>query len=328
MGQVRAGAVVIAALLLGLAAGCSSTDPTVDASASSSSTATTAAPGSGGALGAELGRLQPEATGEFVGKAAQRTLDAETGTYVVTMVLDEGTPDAVVIMSVEGTYDHDRGVSSTILDISGLAKLAPEALTDDPDEQAVMGIVFRDPLEIVEDDDTTYLRAQRLTDLLQSPTEWMTMPIEGDDTFGGLASAFEVDDLGEFLAGLEDAGEVEDLGQEDVDGVGVWHFLVEIGDTERQGGGLFGAMVGETRERGTVEVWVDERGVIHRMTAVGTAAAVLPVLGDDFGGTDLASVDFGPGDLTIVIELRDLGVPVDIDVPDPADTTPLDELGS
>jgi hypothetical protein len=322
MRGARAVAVIAIALA---AAGCSTADPAIDAGPPST-TSTTAA-GTGGALGAELGKLQPEATGAFVGRAAQRTLDAETGTFVVSMVVDEGTPDALVIMEVQGTYDHDRGVSSTLLDISGLAEHAPEALSEDPDEQSVMKIVFRDPLEIVEDADTTYLRAQRLTDLLQSPTEWITMPLDSEDSFGGIASAFEVGDLGEFLSGLDSAGEVTDLGQEDLDGVGVWHYLVTIGDGAG-GGGLFGAIAGEADEHGTVEVWVDDQGVIHRMTAVGSTAAVMPALGADFGGADLAGIDFGPGDVTLVIELRDLGLPTAIDVPDVADTTPLDELGS
>lgn len=319
-------ALVLLVAVVALAAGaCSSVDPGVESGAAP--TTTTAAPGPGGALGAELGKLQPEATGAFVGEAAQRTLSADTGTYLVSMTIDQGGTDELTIMVVEGTYDHDRGVSRTMLDISGLAEKAPETLTDDPDEAPIMKLVFRDPLEIVEDDGTTYLRAERLTSLLQSPTEWVTMPLEPGDSFGSIASAFEVGDLTEFLAGLEDAGEVTDLGQEDLDGTAVWRYRVEIGDDEA-GGGLFGAMVGEVDEHGTVEVWVDEAGLIHRMTAVGSTAAVLPALGADFGGADLASVDWGPGDLTIVIELSGMGVPTDLEVPDPADATPIDDLGT
>lgn len=319
-------ALVLLVTVVALAGGaCTSADPGVESGAAT--TTTTAPAGPGGALGAELGRLEPEATGAFVGEAAQRTMAAETGTFVVSMVIDEGGPDELTILHVEGTYDRDRGVSATLLDISGLAQRAPQALTEDPDEAAVMGIVFRDPLEIIEDDDTTYLRASRLTDLLQSPTEWVTMPLESGDSFGGIASAFQVGDLTEFLSGLDSAGEVDDLGREDLDGVEVWRYRVEIGD-DHAGGGLFGAMVGEVDEHGTVEVWVDETGLIHRMTAVGSTAAVMPALGADFGGADLAEIDFGPGDVTLVIELRDIGVPADVDVPDPSDTTPLDDLGT
>jgi hypothetical protein len=245
----------------------------------------------------------------------------------VSIVIDEGGPNAFVFLEVQGTYDHDRGVSTTMLDISGLAERAPMALTEDPDEAALMDLVFGEPLEIVEDADTTYLRGAKLTSLLQSPTEWVTMPIDSDDTFGGIASAFEVGDLGEFLSSLDDAGEVEDLGQEDLDGDEVWHYRVAIGDADHAGG-LFGSMVGEVDDGGTVEVWVDDQGVIRRMTAVGAASAVMPALGADFGGASLADIDFGPDDVTLVIELSDIGVPADIEVPAAADTTPLDSLGS
>ena len=313
---------VVGVSLVSLA--CSSSDPGVDTGAA---TTTTSAPGPGGALGAQLGTLEPEPTGAFVGEAAQRTIAVETGTFLVSMVIDQSGPDELLIMQVEGTYDRDRGVSSTLLDISGLAERAPEALTVDPDEAEVMTVVFRDPLEIVEDDDTTYLRASRLTDLLQSPTEWVTMPLESADSFGGIASAFQVGDLTEFLSGLDSAGAVDDLGREDLDGTDVWHYRVEIGD-DHPGGGLFGAVAGEVDDRGTVEVWVDETGLINRMTAVGSTAAVMPALGADFGGADLADIDFGPGDITLVIELRDIGVPADVEVPDVSETTPLDTLGS
>jgi hypothetical protein len=306
-------------------AACSANDPTVDATATST-TVTTAAPGSGGALGGALGTLEPEATGAFVGEAAQRTLEAQTGSYYVSMTIDEGGPDELVFLQVEGTYDHDRGVAKTVLDISGMVDRAPEALSTDPDEQTAMKLVFGQPLEVVEDADTTYLRGDQLIELLGSPTDWITMPIEGDDTFGSIASAFEVGDLTEFLDGLDSAGEVQDLGKEELDGVDVWHYLVDVGDEGTAGGGLFGSIAGDPEDQGTVEVWVDEYGVIHKMTAVGSKAAVMPALGADFGGGDLATLDLGPGDVTVVIELYDLGLSADIDIPDESDTTPLDDL--
>jgi hypothetical protein len=318
---------VVVAGVAALSLACASSGPSVDAGPASSTTVTTSS-GAGGAVGRELGNLKPEATGAFVGEAAQRTMAAETGTFRVTMVVAEGTPDAFTMMSVEGTYDHDRGVSRTTLDISGLAERAPQALSEDPDEAGVMKLVFRDPLEIVEDVDTIYLRATRLTDLLQSPTAWVTMPLDTTDTFGGIASAFQVGDLEAFLSSLDAAGEVEDLGKEELDGDDVWHYQVAIGDAEHAGGGLFGAMVGEVDDGGTVEVWVDDQGVIRRMTAIGSAAAVMPALGADFGGASLADIDFGPDDVTLVIELSAIGAAADIDVPALADTTPLDTLGS
>lgn len=323
---MRRGFVVVLTLAAMAAAACSGTGSVVDAGSASSTTSTTAALGSGGALGAELGKLQPEATGAFVGEAAQRTLGVQTGSFYVSMTIGEGGPEELVFLQVEGTYDHDRGVTRTVLDISGMVGRAPEALSTDPDEQAAMRLVFREPLEIVEDEDTTYLKAERLTALLQSQTEWVSMPIEGDATFGSIAAAFEVDDLAALLAELESTGAVTDLGNEELDGAEVWHYAVELGDEGAAGGGLFGAIAGDAEERGTVEVWVDERGVIHKITAVGSKAAVLPVLGADFGGADLASLDLGPGDISVVIELYGLGEPTDIDVPGTGDATPLDEL--
>jgi hypothetical protein len=324
----RVSAVVAAAVALTVpvVAGCTATDPAVDAGAAPSSTSTTAEPGSGGALGGALGQLEPEATGAFVGEAAQRTLEADTGSYYFSLTIDEGGPDELVFLQVETTYDRDRGVTRTVLDVSGMVDRAPEALSSDPDEQAAMGLVFREPLDIVEDRDTTYLKAERLTSLLRSPTDWVSIPLEGEDSFGSIASAFELGDLTEFLDGLDSAGEVHDLGREDLDGVDVWHYEVEFGDEGPSGGGLFGAIAGDAEDRGTVEVWVDEQAVIHKLTVVGSAGAVLPVLGADFGGGDLSTLDLGPGEVTLVIELYGLGEPADIEVPDVGDTTPLDDL--
>ena len=314
----------VAALVI--AAGCSNGD-TVQASGPTSagvSTTSTAAPitlvdgdasttlatrGGGAGIGAQVGRLSPEEGSSLMGQVGRATTAEDTGTFHLTMAVDDATnhPGHLDLMEIEGAYDHTTGASRSTIDMSGLAAADPASLGEDAE-------LFAEPIETIQLGTTSYLKVPGLTDALGG---WLKTT--GDDTTSGvkpLLDMFKIEDITDFLASLQAAGDVTEEGSEDVAGVPTTHYHAAIDPSKLDADAidpdsLLGSL-GDADEA-VVDVWIDDDSLVHRVQIVADASA----LGSDLGRT------FAGGQATLVLEMSDLGEPSDIEAPPPDEVVDL-----
>ena len=265
-------------------------------------------PGGGAGIGAQVGRLTPEAGSSLMSQVGQATTAADTGSFHVTMAVDDATdhPGHVDLMDIEGAYDHTTGASRSTIDLSGLAAVDPDSLGED-------AALFDEPIETIQIGGTAYLKVPGLTDALGG---WLKTT--GDDTTSGvkpLLDMFRIEDITDFLASLKAAGDVTEVGTEDVAGVSTTHYHADIDpsrlDVGANPGGLLGSL-GDAEEA-VVDVWIDDDALVHRVQIVADADAL---------GADLAKA-FAGGQATLVLEMSDLGAPAGIEAPPPDEVVDL-----
>lgn len=314
---------------LALAAGaCTSADPGVVEVSGPSSTGGdadgTGDSDGGGGVGAGLGDVAQEATASFLASSAERTAALDTGTITMSMTVSDNPtlgPGEVTVFSVDGAFDVPADASRFAIDLSGMLELDPSMLGDDSDPggagpdaafEELMASVFAEPFEMIQIGEVAYLRLPGFGAFFGTDKEWFSSAAEGEsltDSFEGLAPS----DLADTLGPLEDAGEVTEVGREEVGGADTTHYTVEVDPSAGStggAGGAAGALLGEFGSLGaTLDVWIDDEGLIRRIEAVGDAA--------DFDGEDLAP-GLDEGTITFVLEFGGLGEPADIEPP-PAD---------
>lgn len=237
---------------------------------------------------------------------------AGSGRFRVTLRIEatDGTVDPVVVdVTTVGAFDGPRralrsDLGAAIVDLEGMDAGLPPG--------------FDEPVQVVVDGATTYLRAPMLDELVGA-ARWLVAGRGASDaelgplgmaTIGGGIGA--VDPL-PVLEALTQAEAVDDVGAGEVDGAPVRRLRAEL-DLSGVLEGLGPAMAVP------IDLWVDEAGRARRLVAdLGDAGALL---GE---GTSAPAVPGMAGSATMTIELYDYGVDLEIVTPDPDDVLPVDE---
>ena len=166
-----------------------------------------------------------EASPDFLAASADRTLDAHTGSFEMSMSLIgvPGTP-AGVSFGANGVYDADAGQMMMELDLSPLLD-AGGAGEDVPEAVRTM---FAEPIREIVDGTVMYMRFPFLGQALGDPDkEWISMDAAdlpgGSDLLGAGSGGLTSDPSAmlEFLRGATD--DITEQGTEEVRGVSTTH---------------------------------------------------------------------------------------------------------
>lgn len=269
----------------------------------------------GGAGGAVAGP-----TAAFMGQVAENTAEAPAFQFTMTMeAVDVPELGSGTIMTADGTFTDDGQRGSMTMDMSAmLDSLADQAGgADGPMGDMLAGLA--EPWEIVVDGDTTYFSGGMFGPLLGADTEWVSVPTEGAgaDPTGGFS------DPSSFLDLLGQAGEVTEVGSEELAGTTTTHYQVQIdlaamaASAAEQAGEDLPAVPGLAGTEATIDVWVDEDAQQVRRLQMELDGSALGAAG---GGAMT-------GSMRMTIDITPLDEPVEVDVPDPAEVTPMEELG-
>jgi hypothetical protein len=256
------------------------------------------APDAGGGLAA---KLTPAPTPEYLRQVGERTRLIATGRVKMVAAAvggrgHEGTTDLSVL---EGRWDNGAGRSRLRLDPTGALHNGATGLT------ALLG----GPIEMIQVGATQYLQ-------LGSSTAKWTKIDGGRDTSAvrTVFDLFKIADVSGFIGALACAAPVQGAGTEPIDGVATNHFRIEAASAKIKGciarddnaGGLL-SNLGDS-QRATVDVWVDDAGLVRRLVVTADEGALGAGLAQRFAGS--TSV--------MAMTLSGFGEPAGIDVP-PAD---------
>lgn len=243
--------------------------------------------------------------------APDAAVDAGSARFELTLSLE--SPDGSLQMVSTGGYDGAR--MSMEMDLgsamAGLLEGSGEAVPEGFDE----------PMQIVVDGSTAYLRIPML-DALTGATGWLSATQEELAAAGGSLglgdATADPTQLLSVLRGITD--HVEEVGSGEVRGVPTTRYRATVDlaraidqapSDEREALRSQLEELDASLQPVPVEVWIDDEGLPRRIVM-------------DFGA--LASSAMGAdGTATMTMELFDYGEEVDIDVPDPSETTPISE---
>lgn len=243
--------------------------------------------------------------------APERAVDAGTLRFEMTIDLRDGSDD----LTFGATGAVDTAAERLVMQIdmgSALGALGPASgLPAGIDE----------PMEVIVDGTTTYLRIPFLAPLTGT-SGWLSASADdladGGDVFDFGAGPVDPSQMLEVLRSVAD--DVETIGVEEVRGVPTtgYRAMLDIGaalegSSAGEGEGAEGILgLADADDLGPipVEVWVDDDGLARRIR--------LDVAG-------LGSAMGALGEASITLDLFDYGEPVTIELPDPADVTPIAE---
>ncbi len=300
-------------------AGVQATGPTSTTTAAAVTTTTRGAGGTTTTPGAGIGGgITPAATNAFLGSVASETTAVHTGVFDISLSIDgaTGAPAHVSLLKLSGAYDKDANTSKFTLDVSELAKTNPGAFGEGTDASMLV-----DPIEVIDDGSVEYIKLPALAGAVGAADDtWFTA--KADNSFKDLLDMFKVEDITSFLTTLQSSGSVKQVGNEDMGGAPTIHYRADINpseiDTSKD------ASVGkllqgfEKATQATVDVWVDDSALVHRLTITTDTSGVGPDLRGNY--TD--------GTTTIDVSLSDLGQPVDIQAPPQDKVMDLNALGA
>jgi len=235
----------------------------------------------------------------FVQDSADRTDAVETFAFALSVdVRETAGGDEVTVLAADGVVDDASGQASLSATFAGLDALGGGAGGLD----GMLGSLG-EPTEMVVDGSTLYVRGGVVGVLTGDGTGWVSLPAMDGQAMGMGLSA---DAASEVVAMLGDAGDVTELGVEVVDGVDATHLRVDVDEKEIArrlpvGGGA--VEVGDLVA--TVDVWIGSDGIVRRMVVEA---------GDGAGAPQFV----------LRLDLRDLGDPVEVVVPDAANVTAFD----
>lgn len=243
--------------------------------------------------------------------APDTAADAGSARFEMTVAFE--APDGSLEIVTTGAYRGDQlAMEMDLGALAGLANPGDEALPDGFDE----------PMEIVVDGTTAYLRIPMLQ-ALTGTSGWLSAtPDELEAAGGSLGVAGASGDPSQLLDTLRGvAGEVEEVGAEEVRGVATTRYraTVDLGQALDQAPeaqreelqAMLDELGGDVASI-PVDVWVDADGLARRLVM-------------DFG--DLAAQTMGvDGSATLTLELFDYGEDVTIEIPDPSEVTPIGGL--
>lgn len=307
-----------------LAAGCGRTETPPNAAPTSTGASGTTATTRG--IGAGLGGVAPSASSEFMKESAKRTSDLATGEFTVTFsvvdnpLLGDGEQ---TLMSMDGAYDRDADLTRMVIDFGGIATVDPTVLGNagSEAERQLMAGILAEPLTMISEGTTQYLKSPMLSKLLGGGKEWLKTESSGGDELSKDFGNFKLDDVSGFLDTLDAAGDVEEVGTEEVGGVDATHYHAEADLSQLdEPSGPAGSLLSDLGGSGTavIDVWIDADGLIRRLRIEAGPEMLASVFDIDVEGS-AAIVD---------IEFASLGEPVDIEVPDPADVRDTNQTGA
>jgi hypothetical protein len=270
--------------------------------------------GAPGRAGNEASTVQVVASAAFLADSADRTIDSRTGHVDITVGL------GAITFKASGEYDTDAGQAALSIDMSAMID-AIMAGGEVPDEVRDM---FDDPIDLVVDQTTIYMRFPALVEALGVESDWLELDLAaatgGADLFssdatGGLGGMTDPAAYIDFLRGASD--NITAAGSEQIDGVETTHLYGTISlqrsmdqlppedraayeDFLRRSG--VGSLVDEEVP---FDVWVDGQGLVRRIEIAFAMPATEELA--IFGGRLFMRVDYS-----------DFGDDVSIEVPEDA----------
>jgi hypothetical protein len=231
---------------------------------------------------------------------------ADAGTAAFEMVVAMSAQGESFDLTATGAYDPGNGRMSMEMDMGGMVEdLAAASGAQLPDG-------FSDPMQMVVDGTTVYMRAPMLS-LIGGGDGWISFTPEDvgltSDALGFGAGTYDPSSYLESLRGV--TGDPEEVGTEVVRGVETTHYSVSmdpaaaLADVPEEQRDLLEAQLGQLGD-GTisVDVWVDADGLPRRLVMD---------LSEMF-----SSMGMGAEASTVMtVEYFDYGAPVDIQVPSP-----------
>lgn len=278
---------------------------TTASSTTSTTAATTSTEAGGSEASGDLAALQ-SAMAQTVESAPSRVEG------VIRMVGLADAPVSEVEMPFSVSTDPATGDSSMIMDFGAMAAIGGE---DIPPEMAdLMG-----SMEVREIGDTVYMKFPFFTAFLGAETEWVSMPAEESDMADDVTPNTAPSDPGAFLESFQEAeGEVELVGPEEIRGISTTHYRIMI--DEQWAETLTDEEMGDLEEQGfspdaefPLELWVDDDGLVHRMSIVAEASQLEDAEGEFES-------------MTMTFDFFDFGQPVTIEPPPADQVTDMEEL--
>jgi hypothetical protein len=242
-----------------------------------------------------------------VRSSATSTAGVETGRAQMTMEVTV-SPDPTVTMTVDVEFAGDA--AHMVMSVEGIDDAAAAAVGETP---------FAEPLDMYTDAERMYYPASFFeglgADLLDPGTSWGRIDVAelGPDAEEAMGGAEWVSSLDDLLALAKDAdAAVSDLGVDPAMG-GAHHYAFEITMSDLAAGEGMGDMLDgvplDVRAAPVpIELWVDDDGLVSRMTM-------------------LVAIDEDGMELTERFDMRifDLGADITVSIPALEDTTDLTE---
>jgi hypothetical protein len=271
----------------------------------STSAATTSTEAGGSEASGDLAALQA-AMAQTVESAPSRVEG------VIRMVGLADAPVSEVEMPFSVVTDPATGDSSMVMDFGAMATIGGEEIP--PEMADLMG-----SMEVREIGDTVYMKFPFFTAFLGADTEWVSMPAEQSDMADDVTPNTAPTDPGAFLESFQEAeGEVEVVGPEEIRGISTTHYRIMI--DEQWAETLTEEEMGDLEEQGfspdatfPLDLWVDDDGLVHRMSIVAEASQLEDAEGEFES-------------MTMTFDFFDFGQPVTIEPPPADQVTDMDEL--
>jgi hypothetical protein len=271
----------------------------------STSAATTSTEAGGSEASGDLAALQA-AMAQTVESAPSRVEG------VIRMVGLAEAPVSEVEMPFSVVTDPATGDSSMVMDFGAMATIGGEEIP--PEMADLMG-----SMEVREIGDTVYMKFPFFTAFLGADTEWVSMPAEQSDMADDVTPNTAPTDPGAFLESFQEAeGEVEVVGSEEIRGISTTHYRIMI--DEQWAETLTEEEMGDLEEQGfspdatfPLDLWVDDDGLVHRMSIVAEASQLEDAEGEFES-------------MTMTFDFFDFGQPVTIEPPPADQVTDMDEL--
>lgn len=267
------------------------------------------------------GPVEVIASGAFLADSAERTTDAGTGRFDMVVAMTGLAPGRDVTMTIEGAYDTTTDQAAMTADMSDFGDVAGELAPEGSDDAAEAASFFAEPMEIVVDGTTFYLRMPALAEA--TGQEWVSFDAGAVAAGGSPVSPGGMDPR-VILDLLHGSGDVETVGTEDVRDVSTTHLRTTVtvddlvarvpADQRDQLQPMLDSLeaAGAGIEPFPLDVWVDGEGLVRRIQI----AYELPA--GAFGATAGGGAGTEVG-MTFTAEYFGFGEPVEITVPDPAD---------
>jgi hypothetical protein len=254
--------------------------------------------------------LTGDAAVAAVRAAPDAAAEAGSGRFEMTMTFD--TPEGAFDISAAGGFAGEQ--MSMEMDF-GESFAAMAGATG---EELPAG--FDEPMQIVIDGDTGYLRMPML-ESITGTAGWLSLTPEelgqAGSSFGGTPGATDPSKMLETLRGVSD--DIEEVGTEEVRGVETTHLTATVdlqkafdqlpADQREQLEGQLGDLDASV----PVDVWIDGDSLVRRMEM-----DLSSVMSQATGGA--------AGSATMRIEFFDYGEDVAIEVPDASEVTPFGDV--
>jgi len=271
--------------------------------------ATTAPPLAAPAESGATGGHRSAVTLAALHSAGERTTQATSGRFQLTMSAGEGDP----FMTASGEFGGGRAHQTMEMSLAGLGSMFG---VEGEDADLLSGF----GAETVVDGNTAYIKSSMMAEMAGvlgtddvSADSWYQVDGgdlgAGDDPLADVGSIYG-SETARLLSGAY--GEVTTVGTEEVRGVTTTHSQVTIDPSK-----VVGTAAGLERDLGEVEfvadVWIGDDGLLHRLRFE----------------TDASQLDLPTGDgpsMVLDFEMWDIDTDIDVALPDPADVVDSSDL--